>query len=408
MWKNTLDPSFENSNLKKLQNADIAINISASSFDYTATTGKKEYLKQLAFESKTPVVYCNATGAQAGIILEGGSMVYDDGGYESLSLKKFEEDKAVITISDNGTCATESITPVGVLSEESFNMDQFTPHHNISQIRKAIVSAIRDYFDKLGLKKALIGNSGGIDSAVTTALATEALGKKNVFNMLMPSKYSTKGSISDGEQLCKNLKIGYEITPIKSLFSKFIQTLEPIFKGAPVDVTEENIQARIRAILLMAFANKFNYVLLNTSNKSELCVGYGTMYGDLAGGLSVLGDCYKMQVYELAKDINQAKEIIPQNTIDKAPSAELHPGQLDSDTLPRYEVLDRILYQYIDRRKQIQEITRMGYREDIVKKIISMVNKNEFKRHQFCPIIGISPMPFGIGRRIPIVAKYSK
>ena len=258
----------------------------------------------------------------------------------------------------------------------------------------------------MGFTKAILGSSGGIDSAVTLALACEALGKENVRAVLMPSQYSTGHSVSDAEQLSKSLGNPYDIIPIRNIYDSFLNELKPIFNDLPFSVAEENIQSRTRGNLLMAIANKFGYILLNTSNKSELATGYGTLYGDMAGGLGVLGDCYKMQVYALAKYINRNKEIIPENIITKPPSAELRPGQKDSDSLPDYAILDRILYQYIERRKGPKEIKSQGFEAALVDRVLRLVNINEYKRNQFCPIIRISPKAFGVGRRVPIVGKY--
>jgi NAD+ synthase (glutamine-hydrolysing) len=266
--------------------------------------------------------------------------------------------------------------------------------------------SIKDYFTKMGFTKAIIGSSGGIDSAVTLALACEALGKENVRAVLMPSQYSTNHSVSDAEQLSLNLGNPYDIIPIKNIYTSFLNELKPVFKELPFNIAEENIQSRSRGNLLMAIANKFGYILLNTSNKSELATGYGTLYGDMAGGLGVLGDCYKLQVYALAKYINRAKAIIPENIITKAPSAELRPDQKDSDSLPEYEILDKILYQYIEQRQGPKEIKAQGFDAALVDRILKMVNMNEYKRNQFCPIIRISPKAFGVGRRVPIVGKY--
>ena len=258
----------------------------------------------------------------------------------------------------------------------------------------------------MGFKKAILGSSGGIDSAVTLAIACEALGKENVHAILMPSPYSTDHSIKDAVQLSENLNNPYDIIPIKEVYESFLSTLKPLFKDLPFSLAEENIQSRSRGNLLMALANKFGYVLLNTSNKSELATGYGTLYGDMAGGLGVLGDCYKLQVYELAKYINLTNEVIPSNIITKAPSAELRPDQKDSDSLPAYEILDQILYQYIEKRANPSTIKTFGFDSALVDKTLKMVNSNEYKRNQFCPIIRISPKAFGVGRRVPIVAKY--
>lgn len=222
----------------------------------------------------------------------------------------------------------------------------------------------------------------------------------------MPSPYSTNHSVDDAVLLSKNLNNPYDIVPIKNIYEQFLDTLKPIFKDLPFSVAEENIQSRTRGNLVMAIANKFGYILLNTSNKSELATGYGTLYGDMAGGLGVLGDCYKLQVYELAKYINREREIIPQHILDKAPSAELRPNQKDSDSLPDYSVLDQILYQYIELRKGPKEIKALGFDVALTDRTLKMVNINEYKRNQFCPIIRISPKAFGVGRRMPIVGKY--
>jgi NAD+ synthase (glutamine-hydrolysing) len=281
-----------------------------------------------------------------------------------------------------------------------------TNENNVRQIHKALVLGIKDYFSKMGFAKAIIGSSGGIDSAVTIALACEALGAQNVRAVLMPSQYSTGHSVSDAEQLSKNLGNPYDVIPIKTIYDAFIQTLEPVFQNTSFGIAEENIQSRSRGNLLMAIANKFGYILLNTSNKSELATGYGTLYGDMAGGLGVLGDLYKMQVYALAEYINRERMIIPVNILTKAPSAELRPNQKDSDSLPDYPVLDKILYQYIERRQGPREIISMGLDEAVVTKTLRLVNTNEYKRNQFCPIIRVSSKAFGVGRRMPIVGKY--
>ena len=277
---------------------------------------------------------------------------------------------------------------------------------NIEMVYDAIVMGISDYFSKMGFTKAIIGSSGGIDSAVTIALACKALGAENVRAILMPSQYSSNHSVDDAVILSKNLQNPYDIIPIKNIYETFLEELKPVFNNLPFSVAEENIQSRTRGNLLMAIANKFGYILLNTSNKSELATGYGTLYGDMAGGLAVLGDCYKLQVYELAKYINRNQEIIPDNIITKAPSAELRPGQKDSDSLPDYEILDKILFQYIERRQGPNEIKLQGFDDALVHRILRIVNLNEYKRNQFCPIIRVSPKAFGVGRRVPIVGKY--
>jgi len=258
----------------------------------------------------------------------------------------------------------------------------------------------------LGFTKAILGLSGGIDSAVTLALAVRALGKDNVRVLLMPSQFSSDHSVNDAEQLAKNLGIQYDIIAIKDVYESFMGKLDGIFKDLPFNVTEENIQARVRGTLLMSLSNKFGNILLNTTNKSEMAVGYGTLYGDLAGGLSVIGDVYKTDVYKLARFINKDGEIIPENSITKPPSAELRPDQKDSDSLPEYDILDEILYKYIEERQGPKEIIAGGHDPKLVKRILRLVNINEFKRHQTSPILRVSNKGFGMGRRMPIVGKY--
>lgn len=276
----------------------------------------------------------------------------------------------------------------------------------IALIHDALVMGISDYFRKMGFKKAILGLSGGIDSAVTLVLATRALGTENVLAVLLPSEFSSQHSVNDARQLAENLGVKYELIGIKDGYNSILGTLEPHFGDLPFNVTEENIQARVRAVILMALANKFGYILLNTSNKSEAAVGYGTLYGDMCGGISVLGDVYKTQVYELAEYINAIEEVIPRSSITKPPSAELRPGQKDSDSLPDYAVLDQILYEYIERRIGPSEIIARGFDEATVKRVLKMVNTNEWKRHQTPPILRVSPKAFGSGRRMPIVGKY--
>jgi NAD+ synthase (glutamine-hydrolysing) len=298
------------------------------------------------------------------------------------------------------------IEPAARVPNKELNPLTLEPALNIDQVYKALVLGVKDYFTKMGFTKAIIGSSGGIDSAVTLVIACEALGAENVRAVLMPSPYSTAHSVDDAVALSKNLQNPYDTIAIKEVYESFLHTLEPLFKSLPFSLAEENIQSRSRGNILMAIANKFGYVLLNTSNKSELATGYGTLYGDMAGGLGVLGDCYKMQVYELAKYINRHKEIIPVHIMTKAPSAELRPDQKDSDSLPAYEILDQILFQYIEKRADPASIKALGFDSALVDKTLKMVNTNEYKRNQFCPIIRISPKAFGVGRRVPIVAKY--
>lgn len=388
------------------QEPDLMINISASPFDYTHAEDRKATVKSNVLKYKIPLIYCNAVGSQTEIIFDGVSLCFDKDANLCCELSQFKEEIKEVVLNDDGTFNSPVIIPAKALPDQLLEPVRFVPSLNISQVYDAIILGIKDYFSKMGFTKAIIGSSGGIDSAVTIALACEALGKENVRAILMPSEYSTSHSISDAERLSKNLGNPYDIISIKDIYNEFLSELKPVFNDFPFDIAEENIQSRTRGVLLMAVANKFGYILLNTSNKSELAVGYGTLYGDMAGGLGVLGDCYKQQVYELAKFINSKKEIIPLNILEKAPSAELKPGQKDVDSLPPYEILDQILYQYIERVQGPEEIKSLGFDSALVNRILKMVNKNEYKRNQFCPIIRVSPKAFGTGRRMPIVGNY--
>jgi NAD+ synthase (glutamine-hydrolysing) len=388
------------------QNPEVMINLSASPFDYTHDEDRKATIKANVMKYKLPMFYCNAVGSQTEIVFDGASLVFDKYGNLCRQLPMFEEAIDIAELRDDGTIDGVILEPASRVPDKELTPLHLDYNLNIHQVHDAIVMGIRDYFSKMGFKKAIIGSSGGVDSAVTFALACTALGKENVRAILMPSQFSTSHSISDAEQLSKNLGNDYDIIPIKNIFESFLTELKPVYKDLPSGLAEENIQARVRGNLLMAIANKFGYILLNTSNKSELATGYGTLYGDMAGGLGVLGDCYKMQVYALAKYINRNKEIIPGNIISKAPSAELRPNQKDSDSLPEYEILDKVLYQYIERTQGPNEIKAMGYDAALVDRVLKLVNVNEYKRNQFCPIIRISPKAFGVGRRVPIVGKY--
>lgn len=379
---------------------DVMINLSASPFDYDHAQNRKEIIRANVRKYRLPMLYCNTVGSQTEIVFDGGSLIFDAQGNIVKELPYFEEAMDGVILEDllaaNGPLAETVFTPITELLHE----------HNIDRIYQALVLGIKDYFKKMGFTKAILGSSGGIDSAVTLALAVEALGKENVRAVLMPSPYSTEHSVDDAVLLSKRLENPYDIIRINDIYEMFLQTLDPFFMGLPFNVAEENTQSRIRGNLLMALSNKFGYILLNTSNKSELSTGYGTLYGDMAGGLSVLGDIYKMQVYALARYINRKEEIIPVNIIEKAPSAELRPDQKDSDSLPDYAILDKLLYQYIERRQGPREIIMQGFDAALVARTLKMVNNNEYKRNQFCPIIRVSSKAFGVGRRVPIVGKY--
>ena len=388
------------------QSPDILLNLSASPFDYTHDEDRKATIKANVLKYKIPLFYCNAVGSQTEIVFDGGSYAFDKQANLCGSLPMFESAMEIFECTEEGMINAPIIEPAARVPNKELNPLTLEPALNIDQVYKALVLGVRDYFTKMGFTKAIIGSSGGIDSAVTLVIATEALGAENVRAILMPSPYSTTHSVDDAVALSKNLQNPYDTIAIKEVYESFLNTLEPLFKDLPFSLAEENIQSRSRGNILMAIANKFGYVLLNTSNKSELATGYGTLYGDMAGGLGVLGDCYKMQVYEIAKYINRHKEIIPAHIITKAPSAELRPDQKDSDSLPAYEILDQILFQYIEKRADPANIKALGFEDALVDKTLKMVNTNEYKRNQFCPIIRISPKAFGVGRRVPIVAKY--
>lgn len=388
------------------QQPGLMINISASPFDYTHDEDRKAIVKANVVKYKLPMFYCNAVGSQTEIVFDGASLVFDKNANLCKKLPMFKEAIETVTLNDDGTIDATVIEPADRIPDHELDPPTLDEFLNIQQIHDALVMGIKDYFEKMGFAKAILGSSGGIDSAVTLALACEALGAANVRAVLMPSPYSTEHSVDDAVQLSKNLNNPYDIIRIDTIYESFLTTLKPIFGDLPFSLAEENTQSRTRGNLLMAISNKFGYILLNTSNKSELATGYGTLYGDMAGGLGVLGDCYKLQVYALANYINRNKEIIPNNIIHKAPSAELRPNQKDSDSLPDYNVLDKILYQYIERRMGPNEIKDMGFDDAVVDRTLKLVNTNEYKRNQFCPIIRISPKAFGVGRRVPIVGKY--
>lgn len=368
---------------------DFMVNIAASPFHSTQGKKRKEILQKNCKHYQLPLIYVNHVGAQTEILFDGASLFMNEKGELLQELALFKEDFSIIDL------------------EKREQIQQTNPEYpEIELIYNALLMGLQNYFHKLGFTKAILGLSGGIDSAVTLAIAEKALGKENLLAVLLPSPYSSQHSIDDAKQLAENLGVEYQIIPINKAFAEVQNSLHPVFKDAPFDLTEENIQARLRGLILMALSNKYGYILLNTSNKSEAAVGYGTLYGDMCGGISVIGDVYKTAVYALAKFINREKEIIPINSITKPPSAELRPEQKDSDSLPDYEILDTILHLYIEDRKSPAEIAKMGYDKNIVDKILRLVNTSEYKRVQSPPVLRVSEKAFGMGRRMPIVAKY--
>ncbi|MBL0032964.1 MAG: NAD+ synthase [Bacteroidetes bacterium] len=398
LWNVEDDPMYINSPMDVLikEEPKLMINIAASPFDHAHAESRKAILKRNAIKYNLPLVYVNHIGAQTEIIFDGGSIGMDAEGNTVHEMNYFREDFAMFDF-DAGSKSLTCSKIVPVLNRE---------HIKIADIHEALVLGIRDYFSKQNFKKAILGLSGGIDSALVTVLAATALGPENVHTILMPSEFSSKGSVDDSLALLQNTSVSHDVIPIKDLLDQYLISLKPFFKDLPFSVAEENIQARIRGGLLMAESNKFGYILLNTSNKSELAVGYGTLYGDMCGGLSVIGDIYKTQVFELCRYINRNGEIIPENILTKPPSAELRPNQKDSDSLPEYDILDKVLIEYIENRRGPSELMAMGFDESLIRRILKMVNTNEYKRYQTPPILRVSPKAFGKGRRLPIVGKY--
>lgn len=384
----TIDPMAELSQLQP----DFVINLAASPFTYTQTLIREDILTENAQKYKVPILYVNQTGANTELIFDGGSLVINAKGVVIDRMVLFREDFRTYEIQDIlSNTAGQSLPQPGDITE---------------LVHDALILGIRDYFGKLHFSKATLGLSGGIDSSVALVLACHALGAENLRVLLMPSQFSSEHSVKDATELAKNLGVPYDIVPIHEIFNQYKKSLQPLFRDLPEGIAEENIQARIRGNLLMALSNKFGHILLNTSNKSEAAVGYGTLYGDMSGGLSILGDVYKTDVYKLAAYINKSKIIIPQNTITKPPSAELKPGQKDSDSLPEYSILDKVLYDYIELNKSPEEIIATGIEKSLVTKIIRLVTSSEYKRYQTPPILRISRKAFGMGRRMPLVAKY--
>ena len=373
-------------------NPTLMINLSGSPYSYNHVEKRRNRMQQNAKIYSLPLCYVNQVGGNTDILFDGGSMFINKNGDIVEECTFYHEDFKLIEWSSG------SVYP---------DKHQDYYDYDISLIHDALLMGIRDYFGKMGFNKAVIGSSGGIDSAVVHALAARALGGENVRAIMMPSKYSSEGSVNDAVALAKNLNSPYRIISIEQTVKSLNMTLEEEFEGLEEDVTEENIQARSRGVILMAISNKFGYIVLNTSNKSESAVGYSTLYGDMCGGLSVIGDLYKEQVYELARFMNRSSPVIPQEIIDKEPSAELRPNQKDSDSLPAYSVLDKILFHYIEEQKGWREIVKLGIEEDLVRRIIRLVDKNEYKRFQASPTLRISHKAFGIGRQMPIVARYN-
>ena len=368
----------------------LMINISASPFTYTQAATRIQVVRANVERYQLPMFYVNHVGAQTDILFDGGSLVMSSDG----------------AVFDEMPYWEESLQIYDLAAVQQGGQSRERPKDKTQLIHDALVIGIRDYFQKLGFQKGILGLSGGIDSAVTAVLAAKALGPDNVLGLLLPSQYSSGHSVDDARQLAENLGIRHEIMAIRPMYEAFEAALQPQFKDLPFNVTEENIQARIRGTLLMAMSNKFGHILLNTTNKSEMAVGYGTLYGDMCGGIAVLGDVYKTEVYALAQYLNRDGEVIPQSSLTKPPSAELRPGQKDSDSLPPYDVLDKLLFQYVECRQGPRELVAQGFDAALVQRVLRMVNINEFKREQAAPVLRVSSKGFGMGRRMPIVGKY--
>ncbi len=369
---------------------EFILNIAASPFSARHPERRSEVLQLNALRYGIPLIYVNHKGAQTELVFDGNSCVLNAQGEIVIQLKAFEEDYTVFQLKD--------------LAEKKPLLSPSLPPSAL--IHDALVLGIKDYFRKQHFTKAILGLSGGIDSALVAVLAARALGPENVLGLMMPSPYSSDHSITDSEKLAFNLGIQIQKIAIEPAFQAVQTLLEPAFQGLPFNIAEENIQSRLRGLLLMAYTNKFGHILLNTSNKSELAVGYGTLYGDMCGGLSVIGDLYKTEVYALCEWINREQEIIPVNILTKAPSAELRPNQKDSDSLPEYDLLDAVLKGYLEERKSPENLIEAGFDELLVRRVLKLVNSNEYKRHQTPPIIRVSDKAFGQGRRMPIVARY--
>lgn len=372
--------------------ATVLINISASPYSYGKRVDRKEMLSVLTSQNNVPLVYACFSGAQTELIFDGASMCLDSNGQLVKLGKFFTEDYFLFDTKEK----YEPIKNDDI--ERSFE----------EEVLNALIFGLKEYCWKMGFKKLLVGLSGGIDSALTSYIAVQAVGKENVHVLLMPSKYSSRGSVDDSVKLAENLGINYDNASIQSPIADITNQMQAIFKGDIKSITEENLQARVRGIYLMAFSNQNNYLLLATGNKSELATGYCTLYGDMAGALAVLGDVYKSDIYKIAEFINRKEKLIPEEIIEKAPSAELRFEQKDQDTLPEYVFLDKILKMYLEENKEFDEISNAVGNKKVVQEVLSMVDKNEFKRKQAAPVLRVSRKAFGYGRRYPIVQGWRK
>ncbi len=368
--------------------ATLLINLSASPFSVGKDKIRYQIIQAHVAKYHLPFIHVNSIGGNDELIFDGNSLALDQQGNLIERLPGFREQVKTFSLKINNKSKI------------------FIPADKITSVYQALILGTKDYVEKCGFKKIVLGLSGGIDSAITCCLAVKALGKENVLGITMPSMYSSKGSVDYSQKLAKNLGIRIKKIPINQIYDSYLSVLKGHLKSQTVETTQENIQARIRGNILMAISNKFGHLVLSTGNKSELAVGYCTLYGDMSGGLSVISDVPKTMVYKLAEYINQKKEIIPQESIKAKPSAELKPDQYDQDTLPPYEILDPILEFYIDKNYSAEKIIAQGFNSQVVKWVIQMVNRNEYKRKQAAPGLRITSKAFGMGRRIPVAAKY--
>ncbi len=397
--------------------AEILVNASASPFVVNKHAFRLELFGAQVMRFGKPLVYVNQVGGNDELVFDGNSAVFDAGGKVIAQAKDFEEDLLIVDVdrstdippaSDGIQHRQDAARPNSPMSHLANRME--TPSTGIESIYKALVLGLKDYVRKCGFKSVVLGLSGGIDSALTAAIAADALGKDKVVGVAMPSRYSSDHSVNDARTLAENLGIDFHVIPIKTVHEAYDQTLSPVFTGLAPDVTEENLQARIRGAILMGFSNKFNHLLLTTGNKSELAVGYCTLYGDMCGGLNVIADVPKTSVYEMSEFINHraGRDIIPSNTIHKAPSAELRPNQVDQDSLPPYPILDAILHRYVEEEKGAVEIIKEGFDAQVTITVIKLVDRSEYKRRQAAPGLKVTSRAFGFGRRMPIAQNYTQ
>ncbi|UCE83814.1 MAG: NAD+ synthase [Deltaproteobacteria bacterium] len=380
--------SYDPIEIMAREGAGVIINIAASPFHKGKEQIRYDIVRSHATKHRIPFVFVNQVGANDELIFDGRSICLDGAGEPLVVFPPFKEHVQTVSVDSAGTPG------LYVLQEE------------IESVHQALILGVKDYMRKCGFTSAIVGLSGGIDSAVTCSIAVDAVGAENVLAVTMPGPYSSPGSVEDSRKLAKNLGVRFEIIPIVPAYETYLKSLQDHFKGKELDITEENIQARIRGNILMALSNKFGHLVLSTGNKSELAVGYCTLYGDMSGGLSVIADVPKTMVYQLAQYINRESPIIPQEIIDKAPSAELRENQTDQDTLPPYEVLDQILHYYLDERYSLAEIVQLNFDPETVKWVIRTIDRNEYKRRQAVPGLKVTSKAFGMGRRMPIAARF--